>query len=220
MPVTRGPEQVPADASPRRGEGTRARILDAAMHLFAERGLDGTTVRDLTARCGLTDAALYYYFRSKREVLDALLEIPEAAALNEAIPAEPMDEDILMGLVDLMLDAAAMQAPLTRLITRQALAGDRTAAALRDQTMALWRTRLTRQFRRSHDEETADHLADTLSSLVYGLTLNGEIEHGAEFATVLESPAFRAHVRELVRLAIPLDRTGAEPSCVQDSCAQ
>src|SRR2546421_9024600 len=36
-----------------RGEGTRARILDAAMALFAERGYQGTTVGDIEQAAGL-----------------------------------------------------------------------------------------------------------------------------------------------------------------------
>jgi hypothetical protein len=41
---------------------TRARILDAARTLFAERGYAGTSMRDLADALGMTKAALYYHF--------------------------------------------------------------------------------------------------------------------------------------------------------------
>ena len=56
----------------RGSDGTRTRILKAAMELFGRDGFDATTVRAIGERCELTDPALYYYFKSKRAVLDAL----------------------------------------------------------------------------------------------------------------------------------------------------
>jgi AcrR family transcriptional regulator len=45
------------------------RILLAAATAFAERGFHATTTRDIAAQAGLSSAALYFYFRSKDEVL-------------------------------------------------------------------------------------------------------------------------------------------------------
>jgi AcrR family transcriptional regulator len=45
------------------------RILLAAATAFAERGFHATTTRDIAAQAGLSSAALYFYFRSKEEVL-------------------------------------------------------------------------------------------------------------------------------------------------------
>lgn len=54
------------------GAETRDRILDAAMDLFIEQGFDGTSLREIAERVGVTKAALYYYFPSKDEILLAL----------------------------------------------------------------------------------------------------------------------------------------------------
>ncbi len=43
----------------------RERILDTAEALFARRGYRAVSVRDIAAACGVTNAALYYYFPSK-----------------------------------------------------------------------------------------------------------------------------------------------------------
>jgi AcrR family transcriptional regulator len=63
----------------------RARIRDAAIRLFAERGMDGTTVRDIAAAAGVSPGLLRHHFGSKealREacdhyVLDRIVKIKE-----------------------------------------------------------------------------------------------------------------------------------------------
>jgi AcrR family transcriptional regulator len=53
---------------------TREQILDAARHLFLELGYDKTSLREVADEVGVTKAALYYHFRSKEDLLLALLE--------------------------------------------------------------------------------------------------------------------------------------------------
>src|SRR4029077_174956 len=53
-------------------DGTRERILDAALDLFGERGLAGTTVRDIAARDKVNVAAISYHFGGKGELYRAL----------------------------------------------------------------------------------------------------------------------------------------------------
>jgi AcrR family transcriptional regulator len=65
--------------SARDKRGTRPAILAAAQELFAAHGYAGTSVADITGRLGMSKAALYYHFRSKTEILRALLEEPVAA---------------------------------------------------------------------------------------------------------------------------------------------
>jgi len=50
---------------------TRTQILDAAEHLFAERGFRGTSVRAITDLAGANLAAVAYHFGSKAELLAA-----------------------------------------------------------------------------------------------------------------------------------------------------
>ncbi|MFC4943368.1 TetR/AcrR family transcriptional regulator [Pseudonocardia sp. GCM10023141] len=52
---------------------TRTQILDAAEHLFAERGFRGTSVRAITDRAGANLAAVGYHFGSKAELLTAVI---------------------------------------------------------------------------------------------------------------------------------------------------
>ena len=56
-------------APTRKSEETRRRILEAALALFAERGFEATTMRDVASRAGVATGAAYYYFGSKDELV-------------------------------------------------------------------------------------------------------------------------------------------------------
>jgi AcrR family transcriptional regulator len=51
---------------------TKLRILRAAEKLFAEKGFDGARVDDIAEKAGVNKALIYYYFKSKRDILDEL----------------------------------------------------------------------------------------------------------------------------------------------------
>ncbi|AUI56894.1 TetR/AcrR family transcriptional regulator [Amycolatopsis sp. BJA-103] len=67
---------------------TKAALLDAAAALFAERGFDRTTVRDIAKLAGANQALLFRYFGSK----DALFEEVLARGGREQIATTPPDE--------------------------------------------------------------------------------------------------------------------------------
>jgi AcrR family transcriptional regulator len=56
------------------GQETRDRLLDAAEQLFAQRGLDAVSVRDITESAGANTAAIHYHFGSKHDLMGAILE--------------------------------------------------------------------------------------------------------------------------------------------------
>jgi AcrR family transcriptional regulator len=67
-----GPTTGPASTVPATTQSTRDRILDVALDLFIEQGFDGTSLREIAERLGVTKAALYYHFESKDDILMAL----------------------------------------------------------------------------------------------------------------------------------------------------
>lgn len=52
-----------------RADSARARLLDAAVSAFADKGFHGTTTRDIATAAGMSPAALYVHHRSKEELL-------------------------------------------------------------------------------------------------------------------------------------------------------
>jgi AcrR family transcriptional regulator len=61
------------NGAPGEGSATRRRILEIALTLMAQRGVDGTSMRDLASAAGLNVASLYHYFPSKRDLLESVL---------------------------------------------------------------------------------------------------------------------------------------------------
>lgn len=53
-------------------ERTRRRVLDVAVHLFAERGYGSTSLQDIADAMGVTKAAVYHHFPAKADILRAL----------------------------------------------------------------------------------------------------------------------------------------------------
>jgi AcrR family transcriptional regulator len=71
---------------------TRSRILDIALKLFSEHGFDGTTLQQIADGLGFTKAALYYHFRSKEDLLQALVA-PAMTELDEVFDAHENEPD-------------------------------------------------------------------------------------------------------------------------------
>lgn len=63
---------------------TRARIQSVALELFAEQGYDKTSLRELSERLGMTKASLYYYFKSKDDIVQSLVD-ELLAAVDEVV---------------------------------------------------------------------------------------------------------------------------------------
>jgi AcrR family transcriptional regulator len=98
--------------TPRR-EATRQRVLDAALEVFAERGVIGGTVEDICDRAGFTRGAFYSNFADKDDVIDALVE-REQNRLLDGVDAMFADiEGEIAAATDL---ASALQAIIGRIL--------------------------------------------------------------------------------------------------------
>lgn len=60
-----------------------AEILDTAEQLFTVRGYFGTTVSDIAKEMGVTQGMFYYYFKSKEEILETLLNRQLTSCISE-----------------------------------------------------------------------------------------------------------------------------------------
>lgn len=61
-------------------ESPRGRLLRQAAHLFRDKGYERTTVRDLAAAVGIQSGSIFHHFRTKEEILQAVMT--EAILVN------------------------------------------------------------------------------------------------------------------------------------------
>jgi AcrR family transcriptional regulator len=118
---------------PGEGSSTRYRILQIALSLMSQRGVDGTSMRDLAAAAGLNVASLYHYFPSKRDLLEAVLvEHGFLPMVADAIPpdADPSPDAKLAALLADMLTAMLDVEDFVRLMLGEAIRGEETARAV------------------------------------------------------------------------------------------
>ena len=77
-------------------EETVKLILDAATHLFVEKGYDATSLQDIINETNLSKGAIYHHFSSKEEIFEAIsYRIGEE---NAADLAKVRDDPSLNGL--------------------------------------------------------------------------------------------------------------------------
>ena len=151
----------------RRGPYTRQQILDASLRLFSERGFARTTVRDIARQAGITDAAIYYHFDSKRELLEALVE--ERGFLTSLQNLERVEAEMPLREMVLWMAAGAINLmdenrDFLRLIIMEGLGNDEAALEQYTRLLDLWENALTVVLRR-YEEKGELHSAAPANEL-------------------------------------------------------
>ncbi len=127
-----------------KGERTVARVLDAAETLFAERGYDGASLRQIAGRAGIQQPGLYNYFENKQALYAAVLDralAPMAEAMQTRMSrARPTEIQTTLAAVmtDILLEHPKMAA-----LFQRALQGD--DASVGDRLIKRWLDRLFEQ---------------------------------------------------------------------------
>lgn len=102
-------------------EITEKRILNTAARLFLEKGWEQTTIQDIVNELGdLTRGAFYHHFKSKEDVIDAVLErtnlendpFKKVQTLSELNGLEKLRKAFLLSLEDAEQMAAAKSIPI------------------------------------------------------------------------------------------------------------
>ncbi|NDU74751.1 TetR family transcriptional regulator [Actinomadura sp. DSM 109109] len=125
-------------------ERRRRQILDAARTCFIRKGIHATSMQDIFAEAGLSAGAVYLYFKSKNEIIEANIAVVIGdlrtffAELAEGDPLLPVDEV-----------AGRLAARIV------ALSGDDGPLRLAPQAWAL----------ATHDPEIAAYVADNVTGL-------------------------------------------------------
>ncbi|MDK3071827.1 TetR/AcrR family transcriptional regulator [Sedimentitalea sp. JM2-8] len=95
-----------AKTGKRPGKAKR-RILTAAARLFRGRGFDRCTVRELADEVGILSGSLFHHFRSKDDILFAVMEeviVDMDATLAAALDSAPTTHDELRALIHNQLE--------------------------------------------------------------------------------------------------------------------
>ncbi len=67
-------------------QATRQQLLEAAIRVFAEKGVSRTSLQDIAQSAGVSRGAIYWHFTNKAELFDAMMEsaiLPMEQALQQ-----------------------------------------------------------------------------------------------------------------------------------------
>lgn len=89
-------------------------ILDAAAVLFAEKGFDDTSVADIIDAVGIAKGTLYHHFKSKEDIMDALIARQAGVVLSAAREAAgdksiPVKERVIRTVMALHMDTSQLE---------------------------------------------------------------------------------------------------------------
>ncbi|MEX1171079.1 MAG: TetR/AcrR family transcriptional regulator [Chloroflexota bacterium] len=77
-----GRTRLPASSTTVNGGGRKAEIIAVSTALFREHGYHATSLDDIAGRIGFTKPAIYYYFKSKEDILFAIVDNVVGGALE------------------------------------------------------------------------------------------------------------------------------------------
>lgn len=83
-----------------KGLAKRDEILDAALELFAQKGYDRTSVREIARQAGLSQAGLLHHFSTKEDLFLEVLRRRDDRSSDSATPTHTHSVDRLIGAVD------------------------------------------------------------------------------------------------------------------------
>jgi len=181
----------------------RQQILDAARVCFLRNGFHATSMQDVIAQAGLSVGAVYRYFPSKAEIVEAIAEQYSAqvwAAFAELAEGDAPLAEVMETAVDIVNEAAGPEGPMR-------LAVQVWAEAMRDERIGATASTIYSRFRENfvamaeRAVRAGELPADTdaraagaaLFSLVIGYGLQKLLTGGPDRA------AYRAGVRAVLR---------------------
>ena len=85
----------------------QSRILHAALDLFADHGVSGTSLQMIADAVGVTKAAVYHKFKTKEEIVIAVAEM-ELATLEDALEAAEAQVDSVAARKVLLTEVVGM----------------------------------------------------------------------------------------------------------------
>jgi len=137
--------------------GTRSAILKAAEQIYAAHGLAGARTEAIAAAAGVNKALLYYYFKSKEDLYQAVIgsQLREFKEQTEKVLSTPGPAGpILLRYVSYHFDFIGTHPHYPRIFQRMMMEGDRTLARIiREHSIPLMKMLLALLVRGMKSEE-------------------------------------------------------------------
>ncbi len=107
-------------------QDSREKILNVAERIFAQKGFDGARVDEIAREAGVNKALIYYYFKSKKDILESLFLslINDVKMIIERVGGEIVglsDEGELDKALDYMLDFVLAKRDIIRIALIESL---------------------------------------------------------------------------------------------------
>jgi TetR/AcrR family transcriptional regulator len=105
---------------------TRTNLIVAARSVFARKGFDGASVREITREASANLGAITYHFGSKRGLYEAVLDAglrPLAERVRSVVAGEGTAHERMAGVVVAYFDHLALHPDLPHLLMQEIAAG-------------------------------------------------------------------------------------------------
>jgi AcrR family transcriptional regulator len=203
-------------ASTTRMTGTerKAAIVDAAVKLFAEKGFQGTTTRELSAAVGVSEPVLYQHFDTKRALYDAILESAArqappfntvTAKATDPAPVEAGDDrEVFTRLAEQILDWFLVDPRYIRLLLFSALEGHELSDLFYEQHIVVFFRTLTTYIER----RIADGAFRPVNAYLAARAFASMIGHQGLAAAVFHKGDLMADRGELITTLVDIFLTG------------
>ena len=190
------------------GAGQRQHILDTALSLMAQRGVDGTSMRDLAAATGLNVASLYHYFPSKRDLLVAVLAergFLDDVEITSPTPGERDSRTLLSDLLNELLQSMLEVEDFIRLMLGEVMRSDETALAVGHELINSTQESLERWIAEDHPELNRSPGAPAFARMLRAMLIGVFFEHvaGVLGAETDAASAFRSRAEEAAAILYP-----------------
>jgi AcrR family transcriptional regulator len=152
---------------------------------MSQRGVDGTSMRDLASAAGLNVASLYHYFPSKRDLLESVLVEqgyhPIRPAPEEADSAGAEAEPLTMVelLAEIMISMFEVE-DFVRLMVGEAMRGEATARAVGLDLFASFETNIEDWVKKNRPDLEAGPGAAPVARLLSAMVVGIFIQHAAD----------------------------------------
>ena len=176
---------APGAAAPGEGSATRRRILQIALTLMAQRGVDGTSMRDLASAAGLNVASLYHYFPSKRDLLESVLIEQGFLPIRpeKGHPGSPGTAPEPLTLAELLAQIMTSMFEVedfVRLMVGEAMRGEATARAVGLDLFASFETSIEEWVRQNRPDLDGGPGAAAVARLLSAMVVGIFIQHAAD----------------------------------------